>query len=245
MTRTKSRVHFAGYALLLWQMPQAIITVSVMTAVLPRISDGGDVAVLGRAGAVGLPMATLLYSGSDAEGARGIGRVLMAFGPGLVPYSVQYVVLRGFYTFEDTRTPFYNTVVVALVNAGAAWLCFTLLPPRWAVTGMAASYGAAFAVGVVVAWRRLRARLGGDLDGARVLRTYGRLAGAAAPAAAVGGGAAFVLRGSLGGGVPGAAVSLFVGGGILLGVFLLLARLLRVEELNSWGGAARSGRGAR
>lgn len=93
----------------------------------------------------------MLYSG--AEGARGIGYVLMAFGPGLIPFSVQYVVLRGFYAYEDTRTPFYNTVIVAVVNAAASGACFALLPPRWAVAGMAASYGLAYAVGVGTAWQ--------------------------------------------------------------------------------------------
>ncbi|MGF6940320.1 peptidoglycan biosynthesis protein MviN/MurJ (putative lipid II flippase) [Streptomyces auratus] len=112
--------------------------------------------------ALGVPIATLLYAGSGAEGARGIGYVLMAFGLALIPYSVQYVVLRGFYAYEDTRTPFFNTVIVAMVNAAVSGLCFAVLSPRWAVAGMAASYGLAYAVGVGVAWRRLRKRLGGD-----------------------------------------------------------------------------------
>ncbi|MFB8306816.1 lipid II flippase MurJ, partial [Kitasatospora purpeofusca] len=43
-----------------------------------------------------------------------MGYMLMAFGLGLIPYSVQYVVLRAFYAYEDTRTPFYNTVIVAV-----------------------------------------------------------------------------------------------------------------------------------
>ena len=110
-----------------------------------------------------------------------MGFILMAFGLGLIPYSVQYVVLRGFYAYEDTRTPFYNTVIVAAVNAAASALCFFVLPARWAVVGMAASYGLAYAVGVGVAWRRLRKRLGGDLDGARVMRTYARLCIASRP----------------------------------------------------------------
>ncbi|NEE13578.1 murein biosynthesis integral membrane protein MurJ, partial [Streptomyces sp. SID7499] len=69
---------------------------------------------------------------------------------GLIPYSVQYVVLRGFYAYEDTRTPFYNTVIVAAVNAAASALCYVVLPARWAVVGMAFSYGLAYAVGVGV-----------------------------------------------------------------------------------------------
>ncbi|MGA5565035.1 murein biosynthesis integral membrane protein MurJ [Streptomyces platensis] len=250
-----------NYALLLWQMPQAIITVSVMTAVLPRMSravqDENPTAIRDdishglRTSAVaivpcafaflalGVPMATLLYAGTGAEGARGIGYILMAFGPGLIPFSVQYVVLRGFYAYEDTKTPFYNTVIVAAVNAAASWACFILLPARWAVAGMAASYGLAYAVGVGTAWRRLRKRLGGDLDGARVLRTYARLSAAAIPAALAGGGVAYALTRAVGSGALGSLVTLPAGGGVLLGVFLLLARWMRVAELSAVVGMVR------
>ncbi|WP_327354839.1 murein biosynthesis integral membrane protein MurJ [Streptomyces sp. NBC_01304] len=248
-----------NYALLLWQMPQAIITVSVMTAVLPRISrsaNDGDAAAVRddlsyglRTSAVaivpcafaflalGVPMATLLYSGTD--GAQNIGYVLMAFGLGLIPYSVQYVVLRGFYAYEDTRTPFYNTVIVAAVNAAASLVSFLVLPARWAVVGMAASYGLAYVVGVGVAWSRLRKRLGGDLDGAHVMRTYARLVGASVPAALAGGAVGFALLKALGSGALGSLAALVVGGIVLLGVFFVAARRMRIEELNGMVGMVR------
>ncbi|MER7508506.1 murein biosynthesis integral membrane protein MurJ [Streptomyces lavendulae] len=249
-----------NYALLLWQMPQAIITVSVMTAVLPRISrsahDGDAAAVRDdisyglRTSAVaivpcafaflalGVPMATLLYA-SAGKDAVNIGYVLMAFGLGLIPYSVQYVVLRGFYAYEDTRTPFYNTVIVAAVNAGVSALAYFVLPARWAVVGMAAAYGLGYVVGVGVAWRRLKTRLGGDLDGAHVMRTYTRLIGACVPAAAVAGGVAYGITHWLGSGAVGSLISL-VGGGIALGaVFLIAAKRMRIEELNSMVGMVR------
>lgn len=250
-----------NYALLLWQMPQAIITVSVMTAVLPRISrsahDGDPAAVRDdisyglRTSAVaivpcafaflalGVPMATLLYAGSGAEGARGIGFILMAFGLGLIPYSVQYVVLRGFYAYEDTRTPFYNTVIVALVNAAASGLSFVVLPARWAVVGMAASYGLAYAVGVGIAWRRLKNRLGGDLDGSHVMRTYARLCMASVPAAAAGGAVAFVIIKALDTGALGSLAALVGGGVVLLGVFFVAAKRMRIDELNAMVGMVR------
>ncbi|WP_405921595.1 murein biosynthesis integral membrane protein MurJ [Streptomyces sp. NBC_00122] len=249
-----------NYALLLWQMPQAIITVSVMTAVLPRISrsahDGDAAAVRDdisyglRTSAVaivpcafaflalGVPMATLLYAGSGA-GAQNIGYVLMAFGLGLIPYSVQYVVLRGFYAYEDTRTPFYNTVIVAAVNAAVSTASFFVLPARWAVVGMAAAYGLGYTVGVGVAWRRLKTRLGGDLDGAHVMRTYARLTGACVPAAAVGGAAAYAVTQWLGSGVVGSAAALVAGGIALAAVFLIAAKRMRIEELNSMVGMVR------
>ncbi|MFJ6797512.1 murein biosynthesis integral membrane protein MurJ [Streptomyces sp. NPDC091268] len=249
-----------NYALLLWQMPQAIITVSVMTAVLPRISrsahDGDAAAVRDdisyglRTSAVaivpcafaflalGVPMATLLYAGAG-DGAQNIGFVLMAFGLGLIPYSVQYVVLRGFYAYEDTRTPFYNTVIVATVNAAVSAAAFFVLPARWAVVGMAAAYGLGYTVGVGVAWRRLRDRLGGDLDGAHVMRTYARLVGACVPAAAAAGAAAYAVTQWLGSGVAGSVVSLVTGGIALAAVFLIAAKRMRIEELNAMVGMVR------
>jgi putative peptidoglycan lipid II flippase len=152
---------------------------------------------------------------------------------------VQYVVLRAFYAYEDTRTPFYNTVIVAAVNAAASALCYLVLPARWAVAGMAAAYGLAYAIGVGVAWNRLRKRLGGDLDGARVLRTYARLGIASVPAAALSGAACYGIGHTLGQGVVGSFASLLVGGAVLLGTFFLAARKMRIEELNSLVGMVR------
>ncbi|MFF4216885.1 murein biosynthesis integral membrane protein MurJ [Streptomyces nondiastaticus] len=251
-----------NFALQLWQMPQAIITVSVMTAVLPRISraahDGDASAVRDdlshglRTSAVaivpcafaflalGVPMSTLMFgSGSGTSAATNIGFILMAFALGLIPYSAQYVILRGFYAYEDTRTPFYNTVIVAAVNAAASFVSYLVLPARWAVAGMAFSYGLGYAVGVGVAWRRLRTRLGGDLDGSRVIRTYARLAGACVPAALIGGAVAYGIGEVLGRGVLGSLASLIGGGLILIAVFYVAAKRMRIEELTAMVGMVR------
>lgn len=248
-------------AQLIWGMPQAIITVSVMAALLPRISraahdnDPGavrdDISQGLRNSAVaivpvaftflalGLPMCTLLYASSGTEAARSMGFILMAFALGLIPYSVQYVVLRGFYAYEDTRTPFYNTVIVAAVNAAASSLCYVVLPARWAVVGMAFSYGLAYAVGVGVAWRRLSNRLGGDLDGAHIVRTYARLCMAALPAALVGGAAGFGILELVGAGALGSLAALICGGLLLLGIFFVAAKKMRIEEVNGLVGMVR------
>ncbi|MFE5402352.1 murein biosynthesis integral membrane protein MurJ [Streptomyces sp. NPDC056580] len=254
---------FAAYAnaQLIWGLPQAIITVSLMAALLPRISrsasegDGGavrdDISQGLRTTAVaivpiafgflalGIPMCTLIFGSAGIGSATNMGYMLMAFGLGLIPYSVQYVVLRAFYAYEDTRTPFYNTVIVAAVNAAASGLCYFLLPARWAVAGMAAAYGLAYAIGVGVAWRRLRKRLGGDLDGSRVLRTYARLGIASVPAALLSGAACYGIGHTLGQGVVGSFAALVAGGVVLLGVFFVSARRMRIEELNSLVGMVR------
>ncbi|MFF0435051.1 murein biosynthesis integral membrane protein MurJ [Streptomyces sp. NPDC004327] len=259
----KNGAGFLAYsnAQLIWGMPQAIITVSVMAALLPRISRAASdddpgavrddisqglrnsaVAIVPIAFAflaLGVPMCTLLYASSGIEAAQGMGFILMAFGLGLIPFSVQYVVLRGFYAYEDTRTPFYNTVIVAAVNAAASAVCYVVLPARWAVVGMAASYGLAYAVGVGVAWRRLSKRLGGDLDGAHVIRTYARLCLASLPAAVAAGAAGFGLLKVLGEGALGSLAALLVGGAVLLGVFFVAAKRMRIAELNSMVGMVR------
>jgi putative peptidoglycan lipid II flippase len=254
---------FSAYAnaQLIWGLPQAIITVSLMAALLPRISrsaaedDTGavrdDISQGLRTTAVaivpiafgflslGIPMCTLIFGSSGTTAATNMGFMLMAFGLGLIPYSVQYVVLRAFYAYEDTRTPFYNTVIVAAVNASASGICFFVIPARWAVVGMAASYGLAYMIGVGIAWRRLKKRLGGDLDGSRVLRTYARLSIASLPAALLSGAASYGISKTLGQGVGGSMLALVGGGIVLLGVFYVAARRMRIEELNSMVGMVR------
>ncbi|MGY4985445.1 murein biosynthesis integral membrane protein MurJ [Streptomyces sp. NEAU-L66] len=253
---------FISYASaqLIWNMPQAIITVSVMAALLPRLArsahDGDTGAVRDdisqglRTSAVaivpisfgflslGIPLCTLVY-GSSGAGIP-MGYMLMAFGVGLIPFSVQYVVLRAFYAYEDTRTPFYNTVIVAAVNAVASGLCFLVLPARWAVVGMAASYGLAYIIGVGVAWRRLSKRMDGDLDTAHVVRTYARLAGASIPATIVSGAAVYGIMQTLGTGFLGSITALIAGIAALLAVFYVAARKMRIEELNALVGMVRS-----
>ncbi|MGW9075393.1 murein biosynthesis integral membrane protein MurJ [Streptomyces kronopolitis] len=253
---------FISYASaqLIWNMPQAIITVSVMAALLPRLArsahDGDTGAVRDdmsqglRTSAVaivpisfgflslGIPLCTLVY-GSSGAGIP-MGYMLMAFGVGLIPFSVQYVVLRAFYAYEDTRTPFYNTVIVAAVNAAASALCFLVLPARWAVVGMAASYGLAYIIGVGVAWRRLGKRMDGDLDTAHVVRTYARLAGASIAATIISGAAVYGIMQTLGSGVLGSLSALIVGAAALLAVFYVAARKMRIEELNALVGMVRS-----
>ncbi|MDX2820165.1 murein biosynthesis integral membrane protein MurJ [Streptomyces ipomoeae] len=263
---TETKISGTGYsayanAQLIWGLPQAIITVSLMAALLPRISrsaaedDAGavrdDISQGLRTTAVaivpiafgfvalGIPMCTLIFGSSGIGAATNMGFMLMAFGLGLIPYSVQYVVLRAFYAYEDTRTPFYNTVIVAAVNASASGICFFVIPARWAVAGMAASYGLAYMIGVGIAWRRLKKRLGGDLDGSRVLRTYARLSIASLPAALLSGAASYGISKTLGQGVGGSMLALVGGGIVLLGVFYVAARRMRIEELNSMVGMVR------
>ncbi|MFE1764317.1 murein biosynthesis integral membrane protein MurJ [Streptomyces angustmyceticus] len=249
-----------SYTQLIWTLPQSIVTVSLVTALLPRMSRAvaenrldelrGDLSRALRVSgvvivpaaffflALGPQTAQLLFAHGTVDVASAVpaGHMLQAFGLGLIPYSAQYLLLRGFYAFEDTRTPFWTAVAIAAVNIALATACHLLLPARWAVTGMAAAYGVAYGIGLVVTALLLRRRLSGRLDGRRLCRTYGKLAAAAALAAAAGWLAARACSG-----VPVPAgwtpvLGLAAGALSMALIFLAAARALRIGELRSLPG---------
>ncbi|NEE25040.1 murein biosynthesis integral membrane protein MurJ, partial [Streptomyces sp. SID7982] len=176
---------FSAYnnAYALWMVPHGIITVSLVTALMPRMSAAAadaDTAALRRdvsyalrtSAAVVVPAACVLFAAARpvTDLAYGYGRtgaadtaamaaILMAFAPGLVALSGQYVLSRAFYALGDTRTPFLLNLVVAGLNSGLALTAAHLLPARWAVTGMAAGYSLGLCVGWAVTARVLSRRL--------------------------------------------------------------------------------------
>lgn len=158
-------------AYLLWAVPHGIVTVSLVTALMPRMSsaaaDGDlvgvrrDVAHAQRTSAAAVVpaacalfalavplMATVFQHGrADADAIRSMAWILMALAPGLVALSGQYVSTRAFYALRDTRTPFFLNLVIAGLNALLAVLAYTVLPARWAVAGMSAGYSLALWIG--------------------------------------------------------------------------------------------------
>lgn len=244
------------YAQTIWLLPQSIVTVSLVTALLPRMSRAaaegrltdlrGDLTrALRVSGVVIVPMAflflalgpqiaTLLFAhgAADAESVRPLGWMLQAFGLGLIPFSAQYLLLRGFYAFGDTRTPFWMTAWTAAVNIALATVCHLALPARWAVTGMAAAYTLSFAAGLgLTAWR-LRRRLGSRIDPAGALvGGYTRLICAAVPAAGLAWAATRASAGALGTGTVPTALALAAGLATLALGYLALAYVFKVPEV--------------
>ncbi len=250
-------------ASLLFQLPHSIITVSIMTALMPRLSraaaDGRledvreDLSSSLRTTAVAIVPAAFAflalgpamtgvmygYGATSPESARYIGYVLMGFAVGLIPFSAHHLVIRSFYAFEDTRTPFWICVWINAANIVGAVLSLVLLPTRWITVGLAVSYSVSYTVGLIQSSRLLRRRIGG-LDGPRVVRTYARLCVAGAAA----GLCAFVV-GQLamrfaGDGLAGSALALVAGGLVLLAVYVFAAQRMRVAELDTMIGMVRA-----
>jgi putative peptidoglycan lipid II flippase len=251
------------YAQTIWSLPQSVITVSLVTALLPRMSQAvaehrlddmrGDLSrALRISGVVIVPaafffvalgpqMAQVVFAHGAADPASivPLGQMLQAFGLGLIPFSAQYMLLRGFYAFEDTRTPFWMAVWISTANIALATACHLLLPDRWAVTGMAGAYGVSCLAGLALTARRLRGRTGGRLDDGALRRTYTRLLVAAGLAAVAGRAADAACAGALGGGTVSTAAALAAGSLTLVLVYLGVARLTKVDELRGLRGLRR------
>ena len=263
---SEAGVGYAAYsnALTLWIMPQSVVTVSIITALLPRMSrfaQAGDKRAVGDSISYGLrstgilivpaAFAMLAFGQQIVSFLFGHGNVtptqshnlaymLMAFSLGLIPYSAFFVMLRGFYAYEDTKTPFVLALWIGIANAGLAYLSYLLLGnTQWAVAGMCAAYSVSYLIGLFITAKRLHT-LVGSFDGRRVTRVHVKLCVAAGLAAAIGGPAGIYVTDLRGAGTIGALAGLAVGGLIFSAVFFGTARKLHVRELDSALGAVRA-----
>jgi len=245
-------------AYLLVMLPHALITVSLATALLPRLADqvaGGRLLDMRRdlvatmrmavaasvaAGlvliAVAIPVTQLLFGwGAGAGDTRALAFTVMWFVPGLIAFTVHFVALRGFYALEDTRTPFVVQSVVAGTNVGSALVVSELLGRPSAMI-LAASWSVGYVIGAAVCVAALARRLGG-LERVELSGSLLRSAGAAVPAAAAAFGGALVGQ-ALGDGLAGgdgsragALLAVVTGGLLALPTYLVAARVLGVTEV--------------
>ncbi|GAA4946894.1 hypothetical protein GCM10023224_33040 [Streptomonospora halophila] len=250
------------YASMLFQLPYAIIAVSVITALLPRMSahvaDGRKDLVRSdfsrglRLSAVlivplsvamivfAVPFCVLIYANgsTSAEDAGAIGRILMVFAAMLIPFTMFQLQMRVYYALGDTRTP---SLIALPAEAAHAALAVTLLmtaPPRLVVVLLPVAYGTYYIVGSVLAWRGLRRRING-LDGRRILRTLALLYAAAVPSAVFG--VAMVASfGLVSGTVLPSLLAMVTGGTVGALIFILVAKRLGVTEVTTFLEMVRS-----
>ena len=252
-----------NYAYQLFQLPYAIIAVSLITVLLPRMSAQAHDGLWGevregfsrtlRVSAlvlVPLSLAMAVYSvqlsvlvfargSTSAADAHNIGVVLAVMSLGLVPFTVFQLMLRVFYAMSDTRTPAMISIANVAVHGTLAVCAYLLLPPNLVVVGVAAGFMLSFVSGLTIAGAVLSARLGG-LDGRRILGTLVRLFLAAVPAVAAALGVLWLSTRQFGDGLATNLGAPLVGTLLGMGLFLAAARLLRIEELRSVVGLVRS-----
>lgn len=239
----------------LYLLPHSIIALSLATVLfnrMTRASQEGDRAGLRRALSHGLrtmAVATvfgalalfalagplgMFFSGGDRQDGVMLAQTLTILALSTPFMSANFMMSRVFYANEDARTPFFIQLVLALVNVVAAFF-IQFLPYDRIIFAIAVLYTGGNILSVIVSAGFLR-RLLGHLDGPRVASSYIKMGYAALGSAIAGTGALWLLGsynpdGFAWSGRIAALVTVAVVGPIMLAVYLVLLRVLRVSEL--------------
>jgi len=244
-SRGDASVYVAAF--IIYQLPHGLFAVSIMTAIAPELAARAtrhDLAGMRDEFAMGLRLmvlviapasvalvtlsvplvnAALLHGNLSLASARLTAQTLAWFGVGLVFFSTYLYTLRGFYSLQDTRTPFWVNLGENALNIGFA----LVLHPIMGVTGLALAWSIAYGVSAVVAVALFRRRLG-RLDGRRTLSAGLRTAAASVAL----GGAAWLVAESVGTTGPWRSMLATVLAGLAgVAVYVGALRALRSPEL--------------
>ena len=168
---------------LMMMLPHSIITVSIITALLPRLSRqahdkdlsafGGELsASLRLVSALIIPSAVfllaagpwigaLLYgygASSTAQGAA-LGGVASMFALGLPAFSLFYVLLRSYYAQENTKTPFMINLGFNGLHILIGFTLFSFMPQGLQVAGLALGYSISYVITCALTWMRVGKRV--------------------------------------------------------------------------------------
>ena len=241
-------------AFIFFQLPHGVFAVSVMTALLPPLSEQAVArdwdafratlargirltaavllpAALGYLALAGPIVRLLLEHGVVTEASTSLlVPVLMVFVLGLVPFSTFQLILRAFYALQDTRTTFRVNLISVGVNVVVDLLLFNLLPLRWKIPGLALGHATSYTVGSALLLYLMSRRIGG-LGGRSILAAVGRMLAAGLIMFGV---TVLVARAAGALADPGFGRDLVtVAAGVAAGAatYLVAARLLRVQEI--------------
>ncbi|MEJ8283800.1 DUF6049 family protein [Curtobacterium citreum] len=179
-----------GNAWLIFMLPHSIITVSIATAYFTRMShdaERGDLASVRRNLSLSLRIVGLftvfasvalvvvavpfgrLYEGTF-ESALQVGAVLVAYMPGLVLFSMLFIIQRVFWAMHDHRTPFLMQCIQSVLFVIGA-LAVSTFPTSVIGIGVAACTTLAGTAQTIVALVLVRRKLG-SIEGPVVTRSH-------------------------------------------------------------------------
>jgi len=178
---------------LVFMLPHSVITISIVTALLPSLSRVAHAGLLHQVGhdvaramrivfVLIVPIAAVLfvngaaisillfgYGAATPQQAALMGVTVSMFMLGLPAFTLFYVLLRGFYALEDTRTPFFITVGFSAVMLALAFPLFSMMSGGGTqIAALALAYSLAYWAGLVIAWIVLARRLGSMESGRTV-----------------------------------------------------------------------------
>jgi putative peptidoglycan lipid II flippase len=163
-------------------LPYSIVTISIVTALLPhlsRLAIANDVeevrkqlirairmvAVVTVPSSVALllfgPLMTqALYLGISLEDARYIGFVLSALSIGLVAFSINLILIRGFNAFEDTKTQVLSILIINIISVALSYLFLEALDSYWVTVGLGIAFSVSYIVGLFITISLLKKHIG-------------------------------------------------------------------------------------
>lgn len=243
---------------LVFMLPHSVITVSIVTALLPALARvahsgrlrevGSDVSsALRLVSALLVPIVAVLivvspgllvllfgYGAATPAQASLAGVITSVFMLGLLPFSGFYVLFRGFYAVEDTRTPFLVSILMNVVALGIAVPAFYLVDSGAQVAVLAAGYVCGFWATFIVSWIVLARRLGG-MQSLATLRALLRMALAGLLVLAAAFATQWLLVTTVTGGGPSNRIGIVINVVVVSAVgalfYVVLARVLRIGEV--------------
>ncbi|BCY15630.1 murein biosynthesis integral membrane protein MurJ [Actinoplanes sp. L3-i22] len=248
---------------LLTMMAHGIIGVSVMTALLPKMSAAAaegrfadvsadltrgiklTVAALAPISVIyavlGVPISVMLFEGGNYTHAEALdtGTVLTVAAFAVIPLSVSYLCTYAFYSLQGNKTVSLINLPVVVIRIVAYLVLAAMLSKGLLAAGMTAANAISYLVSAVLSLIVLRRKVG-RLNLGSVASSLLRVAIAAAVAAALG---YLVVRLLPGAGSPDgrvqSLVQLVVGGAVILVAYLVAAIMLRVQEISQVVGMVR------
>ena len=170
---------FAYFVMLL---PYSIITISIVTAILPHISklalDGKRdevkaqlVRAIRLVGVITVPSAVAfllfgplitesIFIGISTEDSRYIGYVLSALSFGLVAFSINLILIRGFNAFEDTRTQVISILVINVLSVAMSYFFLYFAKNQWVTVGLGVAFSVSYLIGLLVTLALLKKHVG-------------------------------------------------------------------------------------
>ncbi|GAB3184124.1 putative peptidoglycan lipid II flippase [Micromonospora palomenae] len=248
---------------LLLMMAHGIIAVSIITALMPRMSaaaaDGrfrdvtadlsrgtrmvtavlAPIAVCYAVLADPISRVVFQYGAFDADNARATSTVLLVAAVGLVPFAISQLFTFAFYALPDTRTPALVNIPVVALRVLLQVGLFVAFSPAFAAAGMMLGNAISYVAAAVISAMLLRPRVGRiGLGG--IVRTMGKVIVASLGAALVGLLVVNLLPGDPADlGWLAAAVQLVIGGAVIGATYLGLAMVLRIGEITEVVGMVR------
>jgi putative peptidoglycan lipid II flippase len=98
--------------------------------------------------------------GISLEDSRYIGFVLSALSLGLVAFSINLILIRGFNAFEDTKTQVTSIIIINIISVALSYLFLATLDSDWVTVGLGIAFSVSYIVGLFITIGLLKKHVG-------------------------------------------------------------------------------------